>query len=382
MIDIYPANKSSVASGAAFRLEYIDGLRALAALWVVVHHVAETSVPSKTLSSPVLGPVVASLFFGQFPVMVFLLLSGFCLYYPYVRKSARPVFSGYWIFMRRRWIRIAPPFLSAGALCLPLVAFPALQVGKWVDVSTIDPSVIASHLLFVHNLIPTHATKIDYPMWSIGLEWQLYLLFPVMVWAFYRLGAVATLATTLIIATAIRVGYHQLPVPLSAVLHDGPLSYMEIFAIGMLAAALSVQRRTLLPSWGLGTVAVGGLIVVRLGAGNGLIHDLATASATFAVLQLASDPAGPVSRLLSSQWLVRVGIFSYSIYLVHAPLLHIFWFTLRPLGLSDDVTFAVLVVIVVPVIVIASYYFHCLFERPFMRLPHNPVTATMKASAN
>src|SRR5262249_49767810 len=106
---------STVPAGTAPRLEYVDGLRALAALWVARHHAIETSVPAATLKVPVLGPAVASLFFGQFPVMVFLMLSGFCLYYPYVRKTpTRPEFSGWLAFMRRRWIRIAPPYLWAG----------------------------------------------------------------------------------------------------------------------------------------------------------------------------------------------------------------------------------------------------------------------------
>jgi len=91
----------TVATGTRSRLEYIDGLRALAALWVALHHVAVTSVPSEMLKMPVLGPVVASLFFGQFPVMLFLMLSGFCLYYPYVRRSARPRSSGYVPFLGR-----------------------------------------------------------------------------------------------------------------------------------------------------------------------------------------------------------------------------------------------------------------------------------------
>jgi peptidoglycan/LPS O-acetylase OafA/YrhL len=365
---------STVPTGAASRLEYIDGLRALSALWVAVHHAIETSVPAATLKVPVLGPVVGSLFFGQYPVMVFLMLSGFCLYYPCVRKNpARPEFSGWATFIRRRWIRIAPPYLWAGAFCLPLIAFSALDVGKWAGVSTLDPRVIASHLLFFHNLIPTHATKIDYPMWSVGLEWQLYLLFPLMVWAFRRTGAAATLGATLLIAAAIRATYRKLPPPLGAVLHDGPFSYLEVFVVGMLAAALAVQGRTLLPKWALALMVVAGLAAVRLGSGNGLVHDLATATAFFAVLQLASDPAGRVTRVLSAPWLVSIGLFSYSIYLVHAPLLHLSWFALRQLELSDDLNFAVLAVICLPLIVAASYGFHCLFERPFMRLKPKPV---------
>jgi peptidoglycan/LPS O-acetylase OafA/YrhL len=374
MTDLRLANSSTGSTGAVSRLEYIDGLRAFAALWVATHHALETSVPSAILETPVLGPVVGSLFFGQFPVMLFLMLSGFCLYYPYVRKSARPAFSGYAAFLRRRWTRIAPPFLWAGFFCLPLVAFPALHIGKWADISTLDPYVIASHLLLFHNLIPTHATKIDYPMWSIGLEWQLYLLFPLMVLAFRRAGAVTTFGATLLIAAAIRATYRQLPPPLGAVLHDGPLSYLEIFVMGMAAAALAIQGRNLFPKWVLGSIALLGLAIVRLGTGNGLVHDLATATAFFAVLQLALDPAGIVARALSSPWLVRIGVFSYSIYLVHAPLIHLSWFTLRPLGLGDDLNFVVLAVVCLPLIVIGSYYFHRVFERPFMRLPPKPVT--------
>jgi peptidoglycan/LPS O-acetylase OafA/YrhL len=52
---------------------------------------------------------------------------------------------------------------------------------------------------------------------------------------------------------------------------------------------------------------------------------------------------------------------------MHAPLLHLFWFALRPLQLSPDVTFAILL-LCVPLMVGLAYGFHRLFERPFMRL--------------
>jgi hypothetical protein len=79
-----PLGRSVESANRPGVTEYIDGLRALAALWVAAHHVIETSVPAATLELPVLGSVLASLFFGQFPVMMFLMLSGFCLYYPCV----------------------------------------------------------------------------------------------------------------------------------------------------------------------------------------------------------------------------------------------------------------------------------------------------------
>jgi peptidoglycan/LPS O-acetylase OafA/YrhL len=351
-------------------LEYIDGLRALAALWVAVHHAIETSEPTWAMSLPVVRPLLGSFFFGQFPVMVFLMLSGFCLYYPYVRKAARPTFTtGFRTYLTRRFVRIAPPYYWAAAFCLVLSAIPALQGGRWDVTGPIDRWIVLSHLFFVHNLIPSHANKIDYPMWSIGLEWQLYLLFPLLIWAFRRVGALPTIVVTLAVAAIIRGSYRHFPGALAPILRDGPFSYLEIFATGMLAAALTAQRRPLpAPRWVLGAVFVAGLTAVRLGSGNGLVHDLATAAAFFCVLLLAAETDSFAWRVLSTPWLVRLGFFSYSIYLVHAPLLHLCWLGLRPLGLSPDALFAVLALVCLPAITGVAYCFHLLFERPFMRV--------------
>jgi peptidoglycan/LPS O-acetylase OafA/YrhL len=273
----------------------------------------------------------------------------------------------YGTFLLRRAKRLAPPYFAAIALCVAMYFIPVLQVGRWKMVGPIDGSVILSHLLFVHNLIPSHATKIDYPMWSIGLEWQLYLLFPLMIWAFRRSNGLTVVAATGVLAALIHATYRMLQPEPAAVLRDGPFAYLEIFAAGMLAASLTVQGRRLLPSWMLACIAIGGLAVVRLGSGNGLIHDLATSAAAFGVLLLAIDSNGVLSRLLSAAWLVRIGIFSYSLYLVHAPFLHLFWFALRPLQLSPDVTFVILL-LCAPLVVSLAYGFHRLFERPFMRV--------------
>jgi peptidoglycan/LPS O-acetylase OafA/YrhL len=360
---------AAVAIAPARRLEYIDGLRATAALWVLLHHTIETSEPRVAMGLPVVGPVLSSLFFGQFPVMVFLMLSGFCLFYPCVKKNlAEPHLNlSYRAYLLRRAKRIVPPYFAAIAVCVPMAFIPALQVGRWQMVGPIDIKVILSHLLLVHNLIPTHAAKIDYPMWSIGLEWQLYLLFPLLIWAFRRSNGPALIAVTLVVAALIHATYRMLPTEAGAVLRDGPFAYLEIFAAGMLAASLTVQGRKVLPVWALGCIAIGGLALVRLGSGNGLVHDLATSAAAFCILLLAIDANGAVSRFLSATWLVRIGIFSYSLYLVHAPFVHLFWFALRPLQLSPDVTFAILI-LCTPLVIGLAYGFHRLFERPFMRI--------------
>jgi peptidoglycan/LPS O-acetylase OafA/YrhL len=358
------------ARPAAPRLEYIDGLRALAALWVAVHHVFETTPPTRLLGTSIVGPIVASLNFGQFPVMVFLMLSGFCLYYPYVRKNpSGPTFSGFRTYLSRRWTRIAPPYLWTCAFCLVMAQFPQLQVGRWVQTTPIDAATIATHLLFIHNLSPLYSVKIDYPMWSIGLEFQLYLLFPLLVGAFLRTRGLLVTLGCLVLAAVVRATYHHLPEVVGTAMREGPFSYLEIFAAGMLVAALTVRGEyRIAPPWVLTGVILAGLVVLRLGSGNGLTHDLATSAAAFCTLLLAANPSGRMRSVLSTPWLVQIGVFSYSFYLVHAPLEHLFWFALRPLGLSPDAYFAVLAIVCMPAILGLSYGFHVLFERPFMRV--------------
>jgi peptidoglycan/LPS O-acetylase OafA/YrhL len=363
------------------RLDYVDGLRAVAALWVAVHHAIETSAPSTALATSIGGAVVGSLYFGQFAVMTFLLLSGFCLYYPCAKKNPDcPTLSTpYGTYLFRRAYRIAPPYLCAFALCLVLGAVPRLQCGHWSGVGTTNGMVILSHLLMVHNIIGSHATKIDYPMWSIGLEWQLYLLFPFLAWLFRKTRPVIALGLLLAVAVIIRATYRGMPAVPCAILRAGPFSYLELFAAGMMAAHITVQRRTIAPRWVLGTIALLGFAVVRLGSGNGLVHDLGSGTAAFSLLLLAADARSGVARLLSNRMLVRIGVFSYSIYLVHAPLLHLAWFALRPLRLSSDALFLVLVTCCLPPIMALSYGFHRLFERPFMRRPGRPADVVRAA---
>jgi peptidoglycan/LPS O-acetylase OafA/YrhL len=351
------------------RLDYIDGLRALAALWVVLHHARETANPERTLQLPIIGPILASISFGQAAVMLFLVLSGFCLYFPLARKNpTAPVLGlSYPKYLLRRAKRIAPPCLWAALFCLPLATLPFFLVGRWSDVGPVGFGAIATHLLFIHNLFPEYATKIDYPMWSVGLEWQLYLIFPFLVWAFRKSNGFLVTAAALVIAAIIRGTYRHLPTGLGAFLHDGPFSYLEVFAAGMVAAALTARGRRVAPDWLLGCVLAAGLLLVRFGSGNGLLHDLETTAAAVSVLLLAVH-SKVVNRVLSTPVLVKLGVFSYSIYLVHAPLLHLFWLALRPLALSPDVTFALLAFGSMPLILVVSYGFHCVFERPFMHV--------------
>ena len=174
------------------RLPEIDGMRAMAALMVFTYHSWEGS------NSPQLHPwhgsanFFAPIQFLNSGVDVFIVLSGLCLFLPYVQRT-RP-----WqtrAYATRRVWRIIPPYYAAIGFCtaLPfalvivyrLVGHPA----HWQHL----PSLFqyATHLTFTQTLFPSTWAGIQGAFWTIGLEAQLYVVFPFLVLAYRRWGLIA-----------------------------------------------------------------------------------------------------------------------------------------------------------------------------------------------
>jgi peptidoglycan/LPS O-acetylase OafA/YrhL len=98
-----------------------------------------------------------------------------------------------------------------------------------------------------------------------------------------------------------------------------------------------------------------------------LLVGAATVSAMIALTQAVQNGLRPWAlRVLERAPLVSLGRFSYSLYLLHAPLLALFFVIARKLGLGlTSIQFFILVV-GLPVTVMASYVFYLVFERPFV----------------
>ena len=67
--------------------------------------------------------------------------------------------------------------------------------------------------------------------------------------------------------------------------------------------------------------------------------------------------------------MVGLGTFSYSLYLIHFPLILVEMALLRSYQLSAPTNFLIYALLGLPVIVGISYAFHRVFERPFMHIP-------------
>jgi peptidoglycan/LPS O-acetylase OafA/YrhL len=382
----------AIVPAKRFHLAHVDGLRALAALMVYVNH-AYAQVWHPGLNHYPTGPLRVfsySLVTGHLSVAVFIAVSGFCLALPVMSAGDR-LSGGIAQFFKRRARRILPPYYGAVALCLLLIATVIGEpTGTLWDVPiAVNKVALISHLLLLQDLFGT--SRINYVFWSIAVEWHIYLVFPLIVWSWRRFGPALTVACALLVGYAIAIA------GMGTRVDRANPHFLGIFALGMLAAYLARKdspgferlRRSVPWLWLMiaGLCVVGGLIKywgTTVAVERYFYLDLLM-GVTAAAALVESSRAEPtrMTRWLGFKPLVVVGTFSYSLYLIHAPLLQLLWqFVLHPLGLGDDAMFAFYMSVGLLLILAASYGYFRVLEEPFMRQPAKVVRAVPEPRGN
>jgi peptidoglycan/LPS O-acetylase OafA/YrhL/glycosyltransferase involved in cell wall biosynthesis len=359
------------------RLDYIDGLRGLAAAVVLLYHAwIFSGSPWNSAWNPLES--------GYAGVNLFLVLSGFCIYWPLANGRSMSLRE----FAVRRFRRIAPPYYAA----IALFGVIALVCGHFAWTWPESPQALvpmakmtASHVLFLHNLLPNHILTIAGPFWSIGLEMQLYLAMPILAAIAARWG----IRRAVLVAAAVTLAYRTLASlyfgGAAALAAEGmttafvvnsslPGRWLE-FALGMWAAVLVAQSR----------VSPQSSLPLGLGAGALLVAAIATSTvlgkyhvltdplfgAAFflgllAVATGAHRPESRFARILCWKPLVGLGLFSYSLYLLHSPIVHWMAEMGRPWIASPAGLFFLVLAVGAPFTVGLAALFYHLFEKPFI----------------
>lgn len=350
-------------SGASSRLAGVDGLRASAALWVVLFHI-------RVFSGAHL-PFAPLDFFarsGSTGVSLFLVISGFCLYLPFAAGRQARFSAG--SFFVRRIRRLMPAYYCSivVALGLNLIGGGSLGFGP---MSPADLGwQLITHLTLTHTVFPSTFYALNGAYWSLGLEWQLYLALPLLIAAIRRfglvpaLGAAAAVNVVYRLALSVAVSNHWIGsgVVSSVVLPNLLPGRWAEFVLGMVAAELFARGQIeRLPRWT--TLAWLPMMGVAILADKLPVSHIFYGAA-FALLLIAVLQSGSlVSSIFSWRPLVGLGIMSYSLYLVHQPLVQALAFVLRhDAGLSPTRTFIGLVVLF-PLILGAAWALFVLVER-------------------
>lgn len=352
------------------RLHSIEGIRGLAALYVVFQHICTMVDPHMRMMRDGAQPswlaaAMGPLWFGHLAVAGFIVVSGFCLQLSlYSRGDGR--ITDLRRFLLRRCERILPPYYACLALSLVVVHLVTKhQKGlPWAQYLPVTGDGLLAHVLLIHNLRPEWMYKINGVLWSISIEFQLYFVFPLLVWVALRWGRLALLAVCTGAAGLLLWNYDP-----AAKLY---VWYLPLFALGIVGARLAFDpaRPKLSARFYWGAALVGWLLAAWLiGQTKALwVRDAAGGFAVVAMLIAgALAPRSWPARILSLKPLVWLGLFSYSLYLMHHPVLQIVY-VLRPEVVNTPAReFAYLIVVAIPVILATCYGFFLLFEKPFMQ---------------
>jgi peptidoglycan/LPS O-acetylase OafA/YrhL len=365
-----PAAKAApappIAATRPGRIVGLDGLRGLAALYVVLNHIFDRAWPGYPANP---APFWAAwMVYGRFAVIVFIALSGFSLGLGPARSGWR--FKSIATYAHRRAWRILPPYWAALGFSLVMTWYVLAQPG-W-------PAPNGKSVA-VYGLLVQDAVAVGSPnraFWSIAIEAQLYILLPLLLLLVRRVSARAMVG--LVAAIVVTVGLLGPHVPLmnTALVKFTP-DLAVLFAVGLLAAGIvTAGERTRSRPWAgyalAATVPVIALMVVKGSAWSNLNLfwlDLAWAPAVGCLLAaIAISRPRRVVRFLDSGLPRSLGSCSYSLYLTHMPIvIAVSYGLVQSRIAAGTMRFFVLAAVLLPVTVCFARLFAAVFELPFQR---------------
>ena len=360
------------------RLHYIDSLRAIAAMIVIVNHAAQ-HIWWQTMPQDSMGDVYIWLQQGHFAVVAFIVLSGFCLMRPVVLSGA--LRGGAWEFYKGRALRILPAYWAAMLVALLLIGTCIGQKHNTMFDLGLPVTAwgVLCHFLLVNNfwgqpqMGPGGNPQINPVFWTIALEWQIYFWFPLLVWMWKRFG----MCLTLIVSAVVLVGLHRPTIHhswLGLNMEGLNLYFYFYFVLGMTAAALvlSEQRSHFVDARLFHPLAIGLIVgfpmmyaaMLKGNLGGRPVEVIELYTALMMVAILVSGALGGL-KALSWQPLVTIGLYSYSVYLLHLPLLALLTdYIILPLRghISRNMEFVLLLCLGFPFILVCSKQFSSVFE--------------------
>jgi peptidoglycan/LPS O-acetylase OafA/YrhL len=303
--------------------DFIDGMRGIAILMVVVGHHFYVN-PNSRGATRFLGAIIGT---GGYGVTLFYALSGFLISWAFwkrkVSNSRSVVPQGYG---QRRFWKIYPPLFLSILVLAPLYV---LANSDWCYLA------LAAKWLVGWAFILPVSGKLNPVMWTLVIEVQFYITLPLLFLCFRKISAKTTLAvvTTLFLLV---------PLLMRVVMKESATYYpnidphypsaLDAFCFGILIAGLD-NLGLIKRSW------------VRWGVAGSLLWPLALLAAAWVsiyhpeqsmlrmevlhaclrfsaacLIFFIAQPQHPIARFLCAPWLRWCGIISYEWYLFHQPL--------------------------------------------------------------
>lgn len=336
-------------------LPQLDGVRALAVGLVFLAHAG-------------LGHIIP----GGLGVTIFFFLSGYLITTLMRFEARRTGRISLPHFYLRRVFRIFPP------LYLTLL-FAALLYAVGILKGPYDPYVVLAQAVFVVNYVGLlggdGSLALPLPLWSLAVEEHFYLLFPLVFLALVGRASPTRFAAYCLAACAVVLGFRVASVLMLA---DATSTYLwthtRIDSI-LFGCCLALWRNPLLDGEkayrpgglqaALALAVLGSTLVVRDETFRQTLRYTVQGGALFVLFAAILQPApggmcDRATRLLSAPLLTRIGLYSYTIYLVHAVMIDsVAPYTTSPVAQG---------VIALALTLVYAALMHRFVERPFARM--------------
>jgi len=357
---------AGVAPRKVRQVHALTGVRIIAALWVVLFHLRGNLAAEFPEVTRVIGPVINH---GELGVDLFFALSGYVLALNYGRRMGLRLERGATI--RFWWARIARVWPAYMFMLIFVTVWHGVLLARDVPdpVAVRDYSVTSfiRQALLIVQWTESDSDRLAWngPAWSVSAEALAYLLFPVIILAVFRFNRV--FSTRTLVAAAL---LSLFPVVFFSYVLGLYAPWMWALRIlcAFIAGALAfyiVERfpdsaRTRGIASHIALVAILGVIV------GCVVLDLTGRSRYIGllipILVIVVGALGVadrhIAKILGTRIMVIGGMASYSVYLVHMPLIEIFWFAQNnwPNALGQGAIGSKIGFVLLPLIVVAAGY--------------------------
>lgn len=305
------APKLDARAAVAISIPALTGVRAIAALWVVLHHLRLG--PARQLVLPDTLDAIGR--YGYLGVDLFGFLSGFVIAHNYAERLAHERRTELAPYLWARLVRIAPAHWLVLALLVATLALVPGVPARPSERVLYRASELPLQILLLHGWSLGNPFAWNLPSWTVSAEWLCYLLFPCIApWLARRRDGAQAVAFAAAVIAATAVAMRALGHPgWNAAMHGGVVRIAGEFLAGCLlqrAFAAGFAREA---PW----AALAALAAVAIGAAVTLAKPT-VAVAGFAVLVLAlAHQRGAIASVLASRPLVFLGDASYAVYISH-----------------------------------------------------------------
>jgi peptidoglycan/LPS O-acetylase OafA/YrhL len=361
---------------------HIDALKMMASQFIVLHHLAAYGPVSDTLSQTAPAMMDWLYEYGRLAVQVFLVLGG------YLAASSLAPGSTIWsrspfTVMVRRYRRLVLPCLAALLLAVACAAL----AHQWLDDDFVPGrptwAQVMAHVLLLQGLL--NQESLSAGVWYVAIDFQLFVLMTLLLWLSHRNHRTAGhappfgpgLAQTLVLGLMLASLFYFNRNP---DWDNWAIYFFGAYGMGAAAYWAGCSRR---PGLALALLAITGLLALMLDFRERIALALVVA-VLLGLLEwrrsaqrtVHPELPAPVQRLIA-----KLGQVSYSLFLVHFPVLMLGNALFAHLDLSTPMAAAMMMLACWLVSVLTALLFERWVEAPLSRLTYRKSGSTSAAAS-